>query len=184
MFFGGVFMSILKQQNLFINKTYLAVSILGKSYKLNIKYTSNPSIDLIQGEHEIELFLPKKYKNNKSIDIINIAIKKLYDKIALSEIEDSMELARHIFKFAPEDYKLERLDDVFYKTLKNKIIINPDIVQYNKEIINTTIFQAFCKLKYKVNSSNYKTALENAFNEYEKYKKFNFSKRNLIKMVS
>lgn len=177
-------MSILKQQNLFINKTYLAVSILGKSYKLNIKYTSNPSIDLIQKEHEIELFLPKKYKSNKSIDIINISIKKLYDRIASVEIEDSMELARHIFKFAPEDYRLERLDKVFYKTIKNKIIINPDIVQYNKEIINNSIFQAFCKLKYKVNSLNYKTSLENALNEYESYKKYNYSKKNLIKMVS
>ena len=177
-------MSILKQQNLFINRTYLTVSILGKSYKLNIKYTSNPSIDLIQKEHEIELFLPKKYKNNKSIDVINMAIKKLYDRVALIEIEDSMELARHIFKFAPEDYKLERLDNVFYKTTKNKITINPDIVQYSKEVINNSIFQAFCKLKYKVNSLNYKNALENAFNEYENYKKYNYSKKNLIKMVS
>ena len=36
-----------------------------------------------------------------------------------TELEYSLELARYIFKFAPEDYRIERLNDVFYKTIKN-----------------------------------------------------------------
>ena len=93
-------------------------------------------------------------------------------KLANTELEYSLELARYIFKFAPEDYKIERLNDVFYKTIKNKVlIINPDIMQYSRDIINTTILQAFCKMKYKVNSKAYKEALENAMNKYEKYRK-------------
>ena len=82
-----------------------------------------------------------------------------------------MEIARHILKFAPEDYSIKRLNNEFYKCTKNKIIINPDIVKFNREIINTTIIQSFCKIKYKPNSVAYNQLLNNAMNEYEIYRK-------------
>ena len=82
-----------------------------------------------------------------------------------------MEIARHILNFAPEDYSIKRLNNEFYKCSKNKIIINPDIVKFNREIINNTIIQAFCKIKYKPNSIAYKQILNNAINEYEIFKK-------------
>jgi hypothetical protein len=163
-------MSILNFKKQEINKTYLTVSVLGKSLKLNVKYTNNSIINLDKKENEIDLFLPKNYKNSKNIDIINLAIQKLYSKIAITEIEDSMEIVRHILKFAPEDYKIERLNNAFYKCKNGIITINPDIVQFNKEIINTTIFQAFCKIKFKLNSTNYKKALQNGLLKYEEYK--------------
>ena len=165
-------MSIINLGNSFINKSYLAISILGNSLKLNIKYLNNSnSVRLIQKKTEIDLILPKEYKNRDNIDIINSAIKRLYNKIAISELESSMELARYILKFAPEDYKIERITNSFYKCTKNKIlVVNPDIVQYNKDVINTTILQAFCKIKYKANSSAYKKALSFALDSYENYK--------------
>lgn len=150
------------------NQTYLAVSVLGSSLKLNIKYTNTFTVELNKKETEIDLFLPKLYKKSKNInDVINLAVKRLYDKIADEQIEYSMEIARHILKFAPEDYEFKRLTNCFCRCRSKKIIINPEIVKYSKEIIDTTIIQAFCKIKYKPNSVAYKTALKNAMEKYE-----------------
>jgi len=166
-------MKILNFPNSIFNKSYLTISVLGHNLKLNIKYlNTSSSVELVTKNNEIDLFLPTKYKNKDNMDIINSAIGKLYVKLANTELEYSLELARHILKFAPEDYKIQRLNNVFYKIIKNKVlIINPDIMQYNKDIINTTILQAFCKMKYKVNSKAYKEALENVMNKYEKHRK-------------
>lgn len=164
-------MNILKFRKTVNNQTYLTVSVLGNSLKLNVKYINTSSIELNKKETEIDLFLPKKYKNLDNIDIVNTAIQKLYNTIAETEIEYAMEVARHILKFAPEDYIIKRLDNEYYKCYKNKIIINPDIVRYNREIINTTIIQAFCKTKYRPNSNAYKELLNDAINKYETYRK-------------
>jgi hypothetical protein len=164
-------MSILNFRKTANNQTYLTVSVLGQSLKLNVKYTNTASIELNKKDTEIDLFLPKMYKNIENIDIINMAIQKLYNTIAETEIEYAMEVARHILRFAPEDYSIKRLENEFYKCSKNKIIVNPDIVRFNREIINTTIIQAFCKTKHRPNTISYKKLLNNAMNEYEIYKK-------------
>ena len=164
-------MSILKFRKTVNNQTYLTVSLLGQSLKLNVKYTNTSSIELNKKNTEIDLFLPKSYKNLENIDVINMSIQKLYNTIAETEIEYAMEVARHILKFAPEDYCIKRLNDEFYRCSKNKIIVNPDIVRFNREIINSTIIQAFCKIKHKPNTIAYKKLLNNAMNEYEIYKK-------------
>ena len=173
-------MSILKFKKTINNQTYLTVSVLGKSLKLNVKYINTSSVELNKKETKIDLLLPKKYKHTENIDVINMAIQKLYNTIAGTEIEYAMEVSRHILKFAPEDYSIKRLKDDFYKCSKNKIIINPDIVRFNREIINTTIIQAFCKIKYRPNSIAYKELLNDAMNIYELYKK----KENKILKVS
>ena len=175
-------MSVLKFRKVVNNQTYLTVSVLGNSLKLNIKYTNTSSVELNKKETEIDLFLPKSYKNLDNIDVVNMSIQKLYDTIAETEIEYAMEVARHILRFAPEDYSIKRLNDEFYKCSKNKIIINPDIVRFNREIINTTIIQAFCKLKYRPNSIAYKELLTNAMNKYEIYKNNAVNKLRILKV--
>ncbi len=172
-------MGIKKNSN---SKTYLYVSVLGNSLKLNIKYVNTSCIELNKELTYINIFIPKKYKNTDNMDIINLAIQKLYNEIAITEIEYAMEVARHILKFAPEDYSIHRLKEDFYKCYKNKIIVNPDIVKFNREIINTTILQAFCKIKYKPNSIAYKKLLNEALNKYEIYKNNNFSQLKILKV--
>ena len=169
---GGVgIMGILTFPKLIFNKSYLTISILGKTFKLNIKYSSISSVELIKKDCEVFILLPKTYKNYDNSDIISLAIQKLYYDIAVKELENSLELARHILKFAPTDYKIERLKNSYYKCTKDKkLIINPNIFQFNLEIINTTILQAFCKTKFKENSLAYKKALKNALEKYEIYK--------------
>lgn len=163
-------MGVLNFRKTVSNKNYLTVSFLGQSLKLNIKYTNTPSVQLTKKETEIDIYLPKLYKNVENIDVINLAIQKLYNTIAETEIEYAMEIARHILKFAPEDYYIKRLNNEYYKCFKKQIIINPDIVRFNREIINTTILQAFCKIKHRPNSIAYKELMAKAMNEYEIYK--------------
>ena len=59
----------------------------------------------------------------------------MYEAIANKEIENIMEKVRTTLKFAPEDYKIMKLDKRLGKCLENRIIINPEIVKYIKEII-------------------------------------------------
>lgn len=165
-------MNIINFRKTYIAKPYLTISLLGKSYKLTTKYTSSNTINLTKKDSEFILFLPKKYKNLNNQDIILQATQKLYTEFAQKEIEDSLELARHILKFAPDDYKIDKLENSFYKSIKRKIlIISPDIIQYSKEIINTTMIQEFCKMKHTQNSKIYKQVLKNALIDYENYKK-------------
>lgn len=164
-------MNILDFPKLVFNKSYFTISILGNSYRVNIKYSNTSPIKLIKSETEIDIYIPRKLKNNNNSKIIDLAIKKLYDDIALNEFENSLELARHILKFTPDDYKIERLKNKYYKcTKKNILIINPDIIRFNREVIDTTILQAFCKIKFKTNTNIYNKTLENALKKYEAYK--------------
>lgn len=164
-------MNILNFEKKLNYKSYLTIAILGNSYKLNIKYTNTNLIELNKNGAEFELIVCKKYKNSSNIDIINHAIQKLYTELAPKELEEALELVRHIVKFAPEDYKIEDLKNEYYKITKNRIlIISPDIIRYSREIINATLIQAFCKMKFKPNTKAYKEALKNAMKQYEEYR--------------
>lgn len=170
-------MNILKQKNKIIDlrepveiKTYLTVSVLGKSLNLNIKYKkiNVPELDML--EKEVYIYLPMRYKKIGTVEIVSQAIQKMYTKVAEIEIPNIMEKIRVMIGFAPEDYTIKRMEDFFIKNNRNKTIsINPDIVKYNKKIIETSLIQAFCKTVHKENSKEYKKLLQNSLNKYENY---------------
>ena len=150
------------------NRTYTSISLLGKSLRLDIKYRENPIAEINKKENKIELILPKKYKTIKDKTIINMAIEKMYDEVSKKEIANSMEEVRIIMGYAPEDYRIKRMKDTFVKiNNKKEITINPDIVRFNKKIIETTLIQYFCKLKYEDNSIAYKEELIRGLEKYE-----------------
>lgn len=151
-------------------KTYLAVSVLGKSLNLNINYKKIKVPELDMNDNEVNLFLPMRYKESGTVDIVSEAIKKMYDEIANIEIANSMEKIRVMLGFAPEDYELRRMKESFIKNNRNKtIIINPDITKYSKKIIETSLIQAFCKTRYKENSKEYKNLLQKSIEKYENF---------------
>ena len=152
-------------------KTYLAVSVLGSSLKVNIKYKNISTVEVNKEISEVNITLPKEYKNKDNTQIIELSIQKMYKKIAETEIEYAMEVARHLLSFAPEDYSIKYLNEDYYKCSKSNLIISPDIVRFNREVINTTIIQAFCRLKYRYGSTKYKRMLSKAMNDYEIYYK-------------
>lgn len=169
-------MSILKQNKIIDLrkpveiKTYLTVSVLGKNLNLNINYKKIKVPELDIGEKDVNIYLPIRYKESGTVDIVSMAIKKMYDEIAKIEIANCMEKVRVILGFAPEDYKIERMSETFIKNNKNKTItINPDIVKYNHKIIETTLVQAFCKTRYKENTNKYKELLKYSLERYENY---------------
>ena len=151
-------------------KTYLTVSVLGRSLNLNINFKNINVPELDMNDKEVNLFLPVRYKKIGTVEIVSEAIKKMYSEIAEIEIANSMEKIRVMLGFAPEDYSIKRMPDTFIKNSRNKtIIINPDITKYNRKIIETSLIQAFCKTRYKENSKEYKTLLKNAIEKYENY---------------
>lgn len=171
-------MSILKQKNNKIIdltkpveiKTYLAVSVLGKSLNLNIKYKKIDVPELDVGERDVNIYLPIRYKKSGTVDIVSQAIQKMYNQIAEIELANSMEKIRVMLGFAPEDYQIKRMEEAFIKNSRNKtIIINPDIVKYSRKIIETSLVQAFCKTKYKENTKEYKNLLKKSIEKYENY---------------
>ena len=172
-------MSILKQKNGKIVdlrkpveiKTYLTVSVLGKSLNLNINYKKIKVPELDMNNNEVNLFLPMRYKESGTVDIVSEAIKKMSDEIANIEIANSMEKIRVVLGFAPEDYEIKRMKNSFIKNNRNRTItINPDITKYSKKIIETSLVQAFCKTRYKENSKDYQTLLKNSLEKYEEFK--------------
>jgi len=151
-------------------KTYLTVSVLGKSLNLNIDFKNINVPELDMNDKEVNLFLPVRYKKIGTVEIVSEAIKKMYSEIAEIEIANSMEKIRVMLGFAPEDYTIKRMPDTFIKNARNKtIIINPYITKYSRKIIETSLIQAFCKTKHKENSKEYKVLLKNAIEKYENY---------------
>ena len=145
------------------------VKIFGVNYNLKViyKYIKNPKLEI--GNKEIEIYLPNKYKKIKNEVIIELLLDKMYDAIANKELDTIMEKVRTTLKFAPEDYKIMRLDKRLAKCLANRIIINPDIVRYRKEIIEYVVFYEFCKLKISKTSKKFYETLKKYMPNYENY---------------
>ena len=148
---------------------FKSVKIFGVSYELKVMYkrVRLPKLDL--KERQIEISLPTKYKKIENDIIIEMLLQKMYDAIAKKELEVIMEKVRTTLKFAPDDYKIMRLDKRLGKCLANKLIINPDIVKYRKEIIEYVVFYEFCKLKINKTSKKFYDMLRQYMPNYENF---------------
>ena len=145
------------------------VKIFGVNYELQVIYkrVKNPKLDL--RDKKIEISLPIKYKKIDNYLIIEMLIEKMYQAIANKELEIIMEKVRTTLKFAPEDYKIMRLDKRLAKCLANRIIISPDIIKYRKEIIEYVVFYEFCRLKINKSSKKFYELLKRYMPNYENY---------------
>ena len=148
---------------------FKSVKIFGVSYELNVVYkrVKRPKLDL--KEKQIEISLPTKYKKLNNDIIIEMLLEKMYDAIANKELDVIMEKVRTTLRFAPEDYKIMRLDKRLGKCFANKLIINPDIVKYRKEIIEYVVFYEFCRLKINKSSKNFYEMIKKYMPNYENY---------------
>lgn len=148
---------------------FKSVKIFGVSYELKVVYkrVKKPKLDL--KEKQIEISLPTKYKKLNNDIIIEMLLEKMYDAIANKELDVIMEKVRTTLKFAPEDYKIMRLDKRLGKCFANKLIINPDIVKYRKEIIEYVVFYEFCRLKINKSSKNFYEMIKKYMPNYENY---------------
>lgn len=147
------------------------VSVLGTDYRVKIEYKNVRIAELNIELDTIKITLQNRFKKVNNEQMLDFAIQKMYDEIAKVEIERAMEKMRLMLGFAPEDFKIERINTLG-KCENNNITINPDVVMYSREIIDYVVLKQYCHLKYKTNCKKYFELLEKNCKDYKKFEKF------------
>ena len=162
--------SILKKERI-EEKLEKSVELFGEKISVKIIYSKvqNPELNLV--ENVINVYLPKKYKKNKNLEIVKIAIDKMYDEIARIEIEKAMEETRVMLKgLAPENFEIKRIPNKLAKMTWNQtLIINPEIVKYDRTILKNVLIYEFCHLKYKTNCKSLYDMVKKYSQNFEDY---------------
>ena len=143
------------------------VPVLGIDYKVKIEYKNVKIIELNVENKIIKISLPNRYKKMANKEILDLAIEKMYEQIANVEIERAMEKARIMLGFAPEEYEIAKIKTL--GTCKDKkITINPQVVKYNRKVIDYIVLHQYCHLKYKTHSKGFYQLLEKYEPNYKK----------------
>ena len=145
------------------------VPVLGTDYKVKIIYKNIKIAELDVEDKIIKISLPNKYKKANNERILDIAIDKMYEQIAKVEVERAMEKTRILLGFAPEDYEIRKMNEELGRCEENKITINPEIVKYDREVIDYIVLHEYCHLKYKSHCKSYIKMLEKYEPNYKKY---------------
>lgn len=145
------------------------VPVLGTDYKVKIVYKNVKFPELNVEDKLIKISLPNKYKRQDNERVLDLAIDKMYEQIAKVEVERAMEKVRHIVGFAPEDYEIKKMPKALGQCIDQRIIINPEIVKYNRNIIDYIVLHQFCHLKYKTHSKRFMELLSKYEPNYERY---------------
>lgn len=143
------------------------VPVLGVDYKVKMVYKNTKITELNVENKTIKISLPNKYKKMSNTEILDLAIEKMYEQIATVEIERAMEKARITFGFAPEEYEISKIKKLGICKDK-KITINPEIVKYNRKVIDYVVMHQYCHLKYKTHSKGFYKLLEQYKPDYKK----------------
>ena len=150
--------------------TLKPIVILGVQYSLKIYYKNVKVIECNREEKTIIINLPKKYKKINCELLTNIIIDKMYNQIAEKELENVMEKTRLMVGYAPEDYEIKEIKGTIAKcTDDKKIIINPMIIRYKREVIEYIILHEFCHLKYKNHTKSFYSLIEKYMPNYKEF---------------
>ena len=147
------------------------VPVLGTDYKVKIIYKNIKVAELDVEDKIIKISLPNKYKKANNERILDMAIDKMYEQIAKVEVERAMEKTRILLGFAPEDYEIKKMSEELGRCEENKITINPEIVKYDREVIDYIVLHEYCHLKYKSHCKSFIKMLEKYEPNYKKYER-------------
>lgn len=143
------------------------VPVLGIDYKVKIEYKNIKITELDVDKKTIKISLPNRYKKMNKKEILDLAIEKMYEQIAKVEIERAMEKTRIMLGFAPEEYEIKKMKNL--GTCKdNKITINPEIVMYNRKVIDYVVLHQYCHLKHKNHTKAFWNMIEKYQPDYKK----------------
>ena len=120
---------------------------------------------------EIKIILPNKYKKIGNEQILKMSIEKMYEQIANNEIEDIMEKTRKMLGIAPEEYEVTKIKNALGKCVNGKITINPELMQFKKEVIEYVVVHEFCHLKYKTHGKRCYEIIEKHIPDYKRYER-------------
>ena len=143
------------------------VPVLGVDYRVKITYKNCKITELDIENKTIKISLPNRYKKIDNKQILDLAISKMYEQIAKVEIERAMEKTRLMVGFAPEEYEIKTMSTLG-KCEGHKIIINPEIVMYSREVIDYVVLHQYCHLKYKKHTKAFFNMIENYLPNYKK----------------
>ncbi len=146
------------------------VPILGIDYKVKITYKNVKFIQVDVAEKVINISLPNKYKKMANSEVLDLAIEKLYEQVANTEIERAMEKTRVMLGFAPEEYEIVKMR-VMGKCENSKIMINPDVVKYTRDLIDYVVLHQYCHLKFKTHSKGFYNLIAEYEPDYKTYEK-------------
>lgn len=168
----------IKEYEMSKEKKYIrneVIKLLGEDCKVKINYKNLKKPTLTVERKNITICLPNKYKKLNRDEILVKLIEKLYDLVAQTEIEAIMEKIRKKLGFAPEDYIIKRIENKMAECITEKkiIIINPNIVKYDKETIEDILIHQFCHLKYKTHSKKFNEMIIKNINNIKKYNEIN-----------
>ncbi len=144
------------------------VPVLGINYKVRITYKNVKFVQVDVEEKLINISLPNKYKKVSNVEILDLAINKLYEQVASTEIERAMEKTRIMLGFAPEEYEIEKMK-MLGKCEDGKITINPEIVKYSRKLIDYVVLHQYCHLKFKTHAKGFYELLKKYEPNYKKY---------------
>lgn len=145
------------------------VPVLGTDYKVKIIYKNIKFAELDIEDKLIKISLPSKHKKANNEKILDMAIDKMYEQIAKVEVERAMEKTRILLGFAPEDYEIKKMNNILGKCEDNKITINPEVVKYDRNIIDYIVLHQYCHLKYKSHCKSFIKMIEKYEHEFKKY---------------
>lgn len=147
------------------------VPVLGTDYKVRIIYKNIKVAELNIEDKLIKISLPSKQKRMNNEKILDLAIDKMYEQIAKVEVERAMEKTRLLLGFAPDDYIIKKIENKLGISQNNKIIINPEIVKYDRKIIDYIVLKQYCHLKYKTKCKSFVKMIEKYEPNFEMYEK-------------
>lgn len=141
------------------------VKLLGKKYPLKIITTNNTAIYIENGIMIIEI--PEKDIHKKD-EIIKNILDNMYYKVAEKEVDIAMQIITRIVGIKPNKYRIKKLKTAWGTCTSNKnISINPELMKYDREVIQYVVLHEVCHLKY----MNHSTEFWNMVGRYmENYK--------------
>lgn len=146
--------------------------ILGKEYIIDINFKNIKRPELNLNSEKIRINFPLQYKKKNIENMLEIVLRKMYQTIAENKIEDFMEKIRIKLGFAPEDYEIKKLSGKLADCIDmNKIVINPQIMKFDEDIIEYILMHEFCHLKYKTHSKLFQKIMEKNFENIDKVEK-------------
>lgn len=149
-----------------------SVKIFGRYYDIKVSYKNIKTPELsLEENSEIKIILPIKYRKIGNEQILKISIQKMYEQIAINELESIMEKVRIMLGIAPEEYRIENTEKTLGKCVDKIITINPNLMQFRKETIEYVIIHEFCHLKYKSHCKKFCEIIEKNVKDYKKYEK-------------
>lgn len=147
------------------------VRLLGKEYKLLIKFEENQFAKMYIENDKLIIEIPKS-QSDKTEHIKEQLIDDMYKKVAEKEVDMAMQIITRIVGIAPKKYKIKKLRSAWGTCTSNQnITINSSLMQYDRKVIQYVVLHEICHLKYMNHSKEFWKMVEKYMKDYKEVRK-------------